>query len=293
MFVRLAAFRRAHVASAASPREKTLLHIASMSHPLEALRARIESVNDPDMPFEDVERLTVVTCGEGHHVEFYGSCFDENYTDLCETLCQREVAASLLSLSLRGPDEGANGTQSWDLEPLVTGEPIFARLQTFAVELQRPAAHNCPIIGASDSYEEAGVIARFVAQCPALAYLTVPSAPSPEFFAVPLPELRFLSVDAGYAPQDFLRNFAGSSGFASLRTFEWGEYANRHADDWPAACTPFEDYAALFAAPAFRSVMCFVLRQPMLTVEQLGKLRQLRPDIQFTVTRSSHEYVGR
>lgn len=260
-----------------------------MSHPIEALRARIEASNDPDDVLAYVERLSVVTCGALHHLEFYGTCFGGGYTALCETLSIPDVAASVLSLSLRGPDDGANGTKNWDLKALISGGQEFPFLQTFSVELNQPADHNRTVVAAS--YEEDGVIARLAAKCPRLAYLTVPSAPSAEFFNAPLASLEFLSVDAGYDTQDFLLHFARSGGFPSLRCFEWGEYSEHYMDNWQESCTPFSDYEALFTSPAFRTVKRFVVRQPTLTAEQIAALRILRPEIQFQLVRCSSEYA--
>lgn len=262
-----------------------------MPHPIEALRLRIEALNDPDDPLAFVERLSVIASGGLHHLEFYGTCFGDGYIDLCETLSIREVAASILSLSLRGPDEGSNGTKNWDLAPLISRGQEFPFLQTFSVELNQPADHNRTIV--ASSYDEGGVIAQLAAKCPCLSYLTVPSAPSSELFEVPLPSLQVLSVDAGYHTQDFLGHFGRSGGFSSLRSFEWGEYSERYMDDWRASCTPFSDYEALFVSPAFHTITRFVLRQPVLTAEQIDGLRGLRPDIQFLLVRSSHEYVRR
>ncbi len=262
-----------------------------MPHPIEALRARIEALNGHDEPLAFVERLSVVTCGALHHLEFYGTCFGDAYTDLCETLTSPDVAGSILSLSIRGPDEGANGTKSWDLEPLAVPNRDFPFLQTFSVELNQPADHNRTIV--ASSYEEDGVIARLAAQCPHLTYLTVPSAPSAEFFKVPLASLQFLSVDAGYDSQNFLRHFGRSGGFPSLRCLEWGEYSEAYMDDWQQSGTPFSDYEALFTSPAFRTVTRFVVRQPTLTAEQFATLHMLRPKIQLMLVRYGSEYAPR
>lgn len=261
----------------------------SMSNPIEALRARIEALNDPDSPFASVECLSVVACGAMYHFEFYGTPFGDAYIDLCETLSIPQVSASILSLSLRGPDEGANGTKNWDLEPLISHGQNFPLLQTFSVELNQLADHNRTII--ASTYDEAGVIARFTAKCPRLTNLTVPSAPSPEFFNACPGSLQFLSVDAGYDTQHFLGHFGHSRGISSLRCFEWGEYSEHYMDNWQKSCTPFSDYEALFASPAFRTVARFVVRQPRLTAEQTDALRRLRPDIQFLLARYSSEYV--
>ena len=257
-----------------------------MPHPLETLSFQVAASNDPDDPFELLQRLTVVTLEGLHHVEFYGSDIGEV---LCETLLLPEVAENLVSLSLRGPDEGSNGTRKWSLEDLAAGHQRFPRLQTFSVELTAPADHNKTII--ASSIDEDGVIARLAAKCPQLAYLQVPSAPSPEFFEVPLPTLRVLSVDAGYATQNFIRHFATSGGYPLLRCFEWGEYSERYMDEWESSCTPFTDYEALFVSPAFRTVRNFALRQPALRDEQLMALKTLRPGIQFHSVRYNDAYV--
>ncbi len=273
----------------ASLRWRIIANKIPMSHPIEALRARIEALTAPGVLLPDVERLSVVTCGTQYHVEFFGNSFGDAYLDLCETLSSPDVAASILSLSLRGIDEGANGTKNWDLEPLVSRGQEFPFLQTFSVELNQPADHNRTIV--ASSYEEDGVIARFVSKCPRLVNLTVPSAPSSEFFNASLASLRFLSVDAGYDTQDFLRNFGRSGGFSSLLCFEWGEYSENYIDNWQESCTPFSDYEALFTSPAFHTVKRFVLRQPSLTADQIAALRMLRPELQFLVVRYSSEYA--
>ncbi len=262
-----------------------------MSSPLEALRARIEALNEPDVPLHSVERLCITTAGGLHHLEFYGTCFGDAYLDLCETLSTPEAAGTILSLSLRGPDEGTNGTKNWDLEPLVSRGVEFPFLQTFSIELNQPADHNRTIV--ASSYAEDGVIARLASKCPRLSYLTIPSAPSFEFFNAPLASLRFLSIDSGYDTENFLRHFATSNGFPSLRCFEWGEYSEYYMDSWQESCTPFSDYERLFTSTAFSSVARFVLRQPSLTDEQINRLQGLRPDIQFLLVHYSSRYSRR
>ncbi len=232
-----------------------------MSNPLEDLRLQIEATNDPDEPFDVVQRLTVVNVEGLYHVEYYGSCFAEAFFSVCEILLIPEVADTLVSLSLRGPDEGSNGTKKWDLEPLAAGRQTFPCLETFSVERSRPGDHNRTII--ASSFDEEGVIAKLAAKCPRLSHLQVPSAPSPDFFDVHLPSLQVLSADAGYATQDFVEHFARSRGYSSLRCFEWGEYSEHYMDNWQSSCTPFSAYEALFASPAFRTVKRFVLRQPV------------------------------
>jgi hypothetical protein len=65
--------------------------------------------------------------------------------------------------------------------------------------------------------------------------------------------------------------------------------ALHHLEFWQEACTPFSDYEALFASPAFRTITRFVLRQPNLSAEQIDALRMLHPQIQFLLVRYSNE----
>jgi hypothetical protein len=256
-----------------------------MAHPIDALRVRIEAQNPPGTPSERLERLSVTASGDCFHLKFYGDCFGGAYSVLCETLSLPEVSSSVLSLSLRGPDEGANGTRNWDLAPLIPNGHGYPFLETFSVQLNQPGDHNRTII--ASTYEEDGVIARFVAGCPRLVHLRIPSAPSEEIFKQPLEFLRFLTVDAGYDTQNFLRHFANSEGFPALRCFEWGEYSENYMDDWQTSCTPVSDYQALFSSPVFNPINRFVLRQPMLTAEEIRTLRTTRPKLQFLLVRFS------
>lgn len=261
-----------------------------MPHPLDQLRIRIESLNDHETPFANLQRVSLVHIGGFCHVEYYGYCQGEGYHDFCETVNLPEVRGRLLSVRIHGQDEGANGTRNWDLSAFAEGMQSYSHLQTFSVALNQPADHNRTVIGAD--YEEGGIIARIVAKCPCLQYLTVPSAPSPDFFDVSLPDLRLLSIDAGYNPQNFLKHFAESSGFPNLNTFEWGEYSETYVEGWETQCSPYADYAALLQSPAFANVARFVLRQPHLAREEVDELLKLRPGLQFMLVQFAQEYAS-
>jgi len=261
-----------------------------MQHPLDQLRLRIQSLNDPETPFGNLQRVGLVHIEGFCHVEYYGYSQGEGYHDFCETVNLPEVRGRLLSIRIHGQDEGANGTRNWDLSPFAQGKQSYSHLQTFSVALNQPADHNRTIIGAD--YEEGGITASIVAKCPRLQYLIIPSAPSPDFFEIALPELRLLSVDAGYNPQDFLKHFAASPGFSNLHTFEWGEYSETYIEGWETQCAPYEDYASLLQSPAFASVARFVLRHPHLSREEIDALLKLRPDLQFLLVQFAQEYAS-
>lgn len=256
---------------------------------LEALRQRIADLADEEMPVDYLSRLTVIQTADVFHLDFYGDCFEDSYEDLLTTLARTDLAAGLRSLILRGPDEGANGTKNWDLQPLLNLESAFPELETFAIQLNQPGDHNRSIIGAD--FEEAGVLAQLLSKSTRLQELTVPSAPDAEFFRVGERPLRSLSVDAGYDTQGFISNLASSSCFPALRNLEWGEYHETCVDDYLSNCTPLEDYRALFQSKAFATVNRFVWRNPVCTDDEIKELKALKPDLQLLVVRFSSDYA--
>ena len=258
---------------------------------LASLQQRIIDANDEELPVEYLSRLAVVPAGDFFHLDFYGDSFEEGYEDLLTTLTLPEIAASLQSLILRGPDEGANGTKNWDLEPLLSADVSFPQLETFSIQQTQPGDHNCPIVG--PEYEENGQIAQLLAKSPQLRELTVPSAPNAEFFNVGERPLRHLSVDAGYDTQYFIANLASSSCFPELLCLEWGEYNEASSDDDCSKCTAWDDYRALFESKAFSTVGKFVWRNPVCSEDEIQELKKLKPDLQLQllIVRFSSDYA--
>jgi hypothetical protein len=256
---------------------------------LELMRQRIASCNDSDSPGNYLQRVTITQTGELYNIDFHGDSFDESYIDLLCTLAIPDVATFLRSLILRGPDEGANGTHNWDLEPLLATNATFTQLESFSVQLTQPADHNRSVIGRV--YEEDGVLTRLLAKSPRMKELTVPSAPSASFFDVGQRPIRFLSVDAGYDTQAFISNLAKSSCFPALQCLEWGEYHETYMDDYLANCTPKEHYRDLFRSKAFAPVTRFVWRNPVYDEEYIKELKAMKPGLQLFVVRHSGDYA--
>jgi hypothetical protein len=263
--------------------------MADAEEQLDALRRRIAARNEPGTPVDFINRLALTPSDAAFDVDFYGDAFGESYTDLLTTLALPEVARRIRSVILRGPDEGANGTRNWDLEPLLATDATFDRLETFAVQQNEPGDHNRTIVGRD--YDEDGVLGRLLAKAETLRELTVPSAPGANFFETGPRPIRFLNVDAGYATQSFIRNLASSSAFHDLSSLEWGEYNETYIDEFRASCTPLEDYRTLFASKAFRSVKLFVWRNPVCSPGEIAELKKLRVDLQLLVVRTSADYV--
>lgn len=238
------------------------------------------------------EYIAVSPDPQGVSVDFWGEVHEESYAELLQALTTPAVAAELRSLTLRGPDEGANGTRNWDLSLLVGNGVQFPKLEAVAIQQTAPSDHNRTIVGGE--YAEDGVLARLLAAAPALRSLVSPSAPNADFFAVGQRAIEYLGIDAGYAHEDFLVNLARSSSFPRLRALAWGEYNETYMEDFAQQVTPFEHYRELFASPAFAGVRMFELRNPVMTEAQLQSLLLMRErSFQFKVVRSTSAYVAR
>ncbi len=256
---------------------------------LESLRRRIADRNDPDTSADCLQHLAITQTGDVFNLDFYGDCFEESFDDLLSTLAAPDVARGIRSLILRGPDEGANGTHNWDIEPMLATDASFPQLETFSIQLNQPADHNRSIVGSD--YDEDGILAQLLFKSPRIQELTVPSAPNGAFFDVGERPIRLLSVDAGYDTQDFVSNLAKSSCFPNLQCLEWGEYNETYLDEYLANCTPTEYYQELFRSDAFGSVTRFVWRNPVCTDDEIKELKELKPNLQLLVVRSSDDYV--
>lgn len=253
---------------------------------LDGLHREIHLLNRPDFPPNQIQRFHFLELGGLFHVEYYGEAGGEGFDIFATGISDQAVAPAIASIRISGPDEGVNGTRGWAVS-LLAAVP-FANLRYLHVQQMQPTDHNRTIIG---DFEECGVLAEIAARSPMLTGMTVPSAPSREFFGVGLGHLAYLNVDAGYDTQDFILNFSKSAVFPNLRVLEWGEYCESYMDDWRDRCTPFDQYRDLFASDAFRPVKSFVFRNPVCSDEELAELKAMRPDLQMMVVRSTGEYV--
>src|SRR5215510_5139028 len=258
---------------------------------IERLQLRFSELADPDIHPNFHARIAILDVGGLLHIDFRGTPFSDAFNELCSALVRPNVASVLGSLYLKSPDEGANGTCNWDLSFLVAAEVSFPRLRSFTVAQNEPGAHNRIIV--AEDHDEAGVLGLLLHKAPALDTLVVPSAPDSTFFSVDHLALRYLDVDAGYDTQGFIANLADNSCFPALQAMAFGEFNETYLDDYPAGCTPFEDYRRVLLAPHFPSVRSFVWRNPACSSDQIAELRALRPkrDLQIHIVRFSDAYV--
>lgn len=256
---------------------------------LESLRQRIADSNEPDTAPDYLERVAITPTDGVFHLDFYGDHAGDSIADLMQTLAQPTIAPYVRSIVLRGPDEGANGTRNWDLEPLLATDAMFSQLKVLSIQLNQPGDHNRSIVG--EEFEEDGILARLLAKAPGIEELTAPSAPSAAFFEVGVRPIRLLSIDAGYDTQHFILNLAKSSCFPNLQCLQWGEYHETYIDDYLADCTPLDHYRELFGSNPFASVRSFHWRNPTCTDDEIRELKALTPALQLLVVHDSSRYV--
>lgn len=238
-------------------------------------------------------KLSFYQVGELFDISFYGDGYDDDpntlmseisdgynfaFCRLLDVLTSQEYADQLVSISFEGPDEGANGTKSWDFTRLTNSGVNFPELKSFKVKLTDPGDHNLNIIeGSGEEGEE--MIAKLISKMPVLEELVLPSTPGISFFEIGEHPLKHLTLQAGYGHQHFIENLANSSNFKGLKSLDYSDMMDLY--DLPEdEFTPFHSYAALFVSTALLPVKHLKLRNTKLSQEQLFELQKLN-DIQF------------
>jgi hypothetical protein len=253
------------------------------------LQRTIEARAVPNRDASITERLCVTKVGDRAHLDFYGDPFGESFGDLLDALLDLDVANSLASLDLRGPDTGVNGTRNWELNSIAESTVVFPELRRLSIEQTKPTDHNRSIV--ARCYHEEGVLAKVLAKAPKLEVLITPSAPNADFFGIGQRPIQYLSVDTGYDHQGFIANLARSSCFPNLRSLEFGEYNETDMEDFSVHLTPFADYRELFSSPAFASVRVFQWRNPACSPAEMAELTSLKTGRQVLVARWSAEWM--
>jgi hypothetical protein len=265
-----------------------------MSRAVKKLQKLQKQISDGNAPTRDdyyTERLYFAEVHGLLHVEFYGEASGESFFELCELLCDGDVAYSLKSLTFRGQDGGTNGTRTWDFSSVIEREVIFSNLTSLYVEPTLVEHHNRTLMEAMDTFEEQGMIGRLLAKMPKLEILTVPSAPDATFFNVGERPLVVLQVDAGYNHENFILNLSQSLNFPLLRHLDFGDYSQTYMDNFIESYTPFSHYKQLFLSSHFKNLRGITIRNSLLTTEQLQTLRDIRKDLQVYVIQSSGNYI--
>jgi uncharacterized protein (TIGR02996 family) len=194
----------------------------------------------------------------------------EGIRDVCQFIASREIAPAVRSLYLWTTVAGC-GTARISLDGYVSGDGQFSNLKQFGTSCFNEDG-ECIIEskewGHGDG--EAGVIAKFLAKCPVVEELTLPSAPNHEFFSVGVRPIKKLYVKAGSATQDFILNLSRSDCFPHLETLTYEEYNLREGG------TPFDHFAELLRSRALQNVRSLEIGCSSLQEAEFRRLRAIR-----------------
>lgn len=255
-------------------------------------KANIEAWDDPAQSW-----FSYVAIRELLHIQYYGQGFDgspnesideidiEEYSYVAFLNALVQIANKISYLSFTGPDDGANGFNEWDFSRLINAGKKFTNLGTLKVKLTDPGHHNLSCLSdLENDYAENGMIARLVSLMPSLEQLELPSAPDNTFFDQKLDQLSDLRIESGYGAQNFIQNYAKSSGFPNLVKLDFSDvFFLSDLEECRAAATDYDDFDDLFCSRAFDSVDHFTLRNSKLDDVQLQELQKIRPELQFLV----------
>ncbi|MFD2938769.1 hypothetical protein [Flavobacterium notoginsengisoli] len=233
-------------------------------------------------------KLSFFPVGDLFEINFFGDGYDDDpdtkiseidyqtnfaFCSLLDFLSDQNRADKVISIDFTGPDEGANGTKSWNFNRLLNSNVIFPKLKNFKIQLTDLGDHNQSIIDDGD-LEENGMVAKLVSRMPNLEQLVIPSAPDYSFFEIGEHPLKILKLQAGYNHQNFITNLAKSNNFKQLTILDYTDLIDFY-DLLDEEYTSFDNFIELFNSQAFSSVKNFKLRNTNLKDEQLFELQKL------------------
>jgi uncharacterized protein (TIGR02996 family) len=194
----------------------------------------------------------------------------EGIRDVCQFIASREIAPGVRSLYLWTTVAGC-GTATISLDGYVSGDGQFSNLKQFGTNFTNEDG-ECIIASYKwgNGYDEAGLVAKFLAKCPVIEELTLPSAPNHEFFSIGVRPIKKLHVKAGFATQDFILNLSRSDCFPHLETLIYEEH------NLSEGGTPFNHFAGLLRSQALKSVKRVEIGCSSLQEAELRRLRAIR-----------------
>jgi len=249
-------------------------------------------------------RISFSKIGDFYEIIFYGEGYDDDFNVHSSNLESEEFnfgfcalqdfliehPDQVVSLIFNGPDEGANGTKSWDFNRLINSNIVFNNLKIFKVALTELGDHNQSVIGEYD--EEDGMIAKLVAKMPALKILQLPSAPNEDFFKLPELEIYSLSIQAGFDHQNFIENLSLSKNLPQLKSIDYTEPFDYFGDMDEEEFTSFDSFKKLFQSEVFSyDHFHFTLRENRLTEEQLFELQKIRKIQLLYIKTEASKYI--
>ncbi|MEM7594167.1 MAG: hypothetical protein AAF383_22090 [Cyanobacteria bacterium P01_A01_bin.83] len=178
----------------------------------------------------DYSKVLFVEKNNLFHLLFYGVVWDESFQDVIATISQAEVSVNIESLIFHEADVGANGTMELDFTELIDSNAIFPNLKYFYIEPYRNRWHNHPIIGLN--FGDDPITSQIVEKMPKLSALTIPNAPTQDFFELNLNQIFSLNIYSGYESHNFILNLSQSSNLPKLKFLQFGEYNERYMAEY-------------------------------------------------------------
>ncbi len=187
-------------------------------------------------------------------------------------IMEKPHCETIKKLLITSEDEGVNGTQNWDLDPIISSDNNLPNLHTLVFPSNTEKNHNRIIITYDDYYEENGGIGLLLDKCPNLRKLVIASAPNEHFFNRKNHPLELLSVQSGYDHQDFIANLSKSDAFPNLKELHFRDYAERYMDNFKDQTTPAKDFITLLQSENLSQLKKVVLIDSILDEEQKKEL---------------------
>ena len=236
-------------------------------------------------------RVTVADIGDQLVVEYYGPDYGAPWNIFAKLIGEQNVADHIGVLRVGGPDQGANGTRTYDFSKTLAKKPVFPMLKELWIRPSEAGDHNFSEVAE-------GQIHRLLKTMPAVEQVTLPNAPDKKFFKLGLLELRMLRIGSNFATRAFIRNMAESNGFPKLHFLDfadslepWMSFEPTDDPDYQAAS--FKDYEVLFKSSVIDSFWGLRLRNTQLKEKEYKMLQKLRPELQFSVIfEPPHGYVS-
>ena len=215
-------------------------------------------------------------------LEYQTSWYDDYGNDhtlpILAILSSPDYANKISAITLKGEDEGVNGTQNWELKALLNNKATFDHLEEFILPLNDKKNHHRKIVTFKSSYDENNGLAILLDKAPNLKKLVAPSAPGPKFFDRKSHGLKELNLQSGYDHLNFIANLSKSKCFKDLTSLTFRDYAETYMDDYKDSCTKYDDYLALVNSSTLSSLKNIALIDTILDKKQKDALTKAASD---------------
>lgn len=232
----------------------------------------------------EMHEAKVTTSEDGTFNLSYYTIWHNDYADglkglpLFSFVMQQPYCDKLKQLIITAEDEGVNGTQNWDLDPIVASENDLPNLHTLQFPMNTDENHNRIIATYNDFYDENGGIGLLLNKTPNLKKLAITPAPNETFFNRENHPLEVLSIQSGYSHQSFISNLANATCFPHLKELYFRDYTERYMEDYKAQTTPAADFFALLKSENHPQLKKIVLIDTIVNADQQNELLAIAKD---------------